>query len=70
MAKDVVGKHMIWVENPAGKRIGITYSTFKEALSQVGPLERSGYTIIEIVFSCLPIIAATSAFEQPGWSRR
>jgi hypothetical protein len=54
MAKDVVGKHMVWVEKPAGKRIGITYSTLKEALSQVEPLERSGYTVIEIVPTSLP----------------
>jgi hypothetical protein len=54
MTKDVVGKHMVWVEKPAGKRIGLAYSTLKEALSQVGPLERSGYTIIEIVPTSLP----------------
>lgn len=54
MTKDVVGKHMVWVEKPAGKRIGIAYSTLKEAMGQVAALERSGYTIIEIVPTALP----------------
>ena len=55
MAKeDVVGKHMVWVEKPAGKRIGIAYSSLKEAMGQAASLERSGYTIIEIVPTSLP----------------
>ena len=54
MAKESFGKHMVWVEKPAGTRIGIAYSTLKEAMSQVAPLERSGYTVIEIVPTELP----------------
>jgi len=55
MAKeDVVGKHMVWVEKPVGKRIGITYSTLKEAEHEAINLERNGYTIIEIVPTSLP----------------
>ena len=54
MAKDIVGKHMVWVEKPIGKRIGITYSTLKEAEDQAVALERSGYTVIEIVPTSLP----------------
>ena len=54
MAKDIVGKHMVWVEKPAGKRISVTYSTLKEAQDQSIALERMGYTVIEIVPTSLP----------------
>lgn len=54
MAKDIVGKHMVWVEKPAGKRISVTYSTLKEAEDQAVALERMGYTVIEIVPTSLP----------------
>ena len=54
MANDIVGKHMVWVQNPTGRRIGITYGTLKEAQAQAVSLERSGYTIIEIVPTSLP----------------
>jgi len=54
MAKDIIGKHMVWVEKPIGKRIGITYSTLKDAEREAVNLERNGYTIIEIVPTSLP----------------
>jgi len=54
MAKDIVGKHMVWVEKPVGTRLGITYSTLKEAELEAIKLERNGYTIIEIVPTTLP----------------
>ena len=54
MANDIVGKHMVSVTNPSGRRMGITYSTLKEAQAQAISLERSGYTIIEIVPTSLP----------------
>ena len=54
MAKDIVGKHMVWVEKPAGKRISVTYSTLDEAEDQAVALERMGYTVIEIVPTSLP----------------
>ena len=34
---------MVWAEKPVGKRIGIAYSTFKEAQLQAVSLERAGY---------------------------
>lgn len=54
MTNDIVGKHMVWVTNPTGRRMSITYSTLKEAKVQALSLERSGYTIIEIVPTSLP----------------
>ena len=54
MAKDIGGKHMVWVEKPPGKRISVTYSTLKEAQHQAVMLERDGYAIIEIVPTSLP----------------
>jgi len=54
MTNEVFGKHMVWIEKPAGKRIGIAYSSLKEAMGQAASLERSGYTIIEIVPTSLP----------------
>ena len=47
-------KHMVWVEKPIGKRIGVAYSTLKEARHQSLALERAGYKIIEIVPTDLP----------------
>lgn len=47
-------KHMVWVEKPIGTRIGIAYSTLKEAQDQTVALERDGYKIIEIVEASLP----------------
>ena len=47
-------KHMVWVEKPIGTRIGIAYSTLKEAQLQSLALERDGYKIIEIVEASLP----------------
>ena len=54
MANDIIGKHMVCVENPAGRRLSVTYSTLKEARIQAASLERSGYTILEIVPTSLP----------------
>ena len=54
MAKDIIGKHMVWVEKPAGRRFSITYSTLKEARDQAVSLERDGYAILEIVPTSLP----------------
>jgi hypothetical protein len=54
MANSTSSKHMVWVEKPAGNRIGIAYSTLKEAQLQTVALERDGYTIIEIVETSLP----------------
>jgi hypothetical protein len=45
---------MVWVEKPIGTRIGIAYSTLKEAQLQTVALERDGYRIIEIVEASLP----------------
>jgi hypothetical protein len=47
-------KHMVWVEKPIGTRIGVAYSTLKEAQLQSLALERDGYKIIEIVEATLP----------------
>ena len=54
MAKDIIGKHMVWVEKPIGTRVGIAYSTLKEAQDQSIALERDGYKIVEIVPTSLP----------------
>jgi hypothetical protein len=54
MANSTSGKHMVWVEKPIGTRVGIAYSTYKEALDQTVALERDGYKIIEIVPTSLP----------------
>jgi carboxypeptidase C (cathepsin A) len=45
---------MVWVEKPIGTRIGVAYSTLKEAQQQTVALERDGYKIIEIVEATLP----------------
>jgi hypothetical protein len=45
---------MVWVEKPIGTRIGVAYSTLKEAQLQSLALERDGYKIIEIVEATLP----------------
>lgn len=47
-------KHMVWVEKPIGTRIGVAYSTLKEAQLQSLALERDGYKVIEIVEASLP----------------
>ena len=47
-------KHMVWAEKPVGTRIGVAYSTLKEARHQSLALERAGYKIIEIVPTDLP----------------
>jgi hypothetical protein len=47
-------KHMVWVEKPIGTRIGVAYSTLKEAQDQTVALARDGYKIIEIVQTALP----------------
>jgi hypothetical protein len=54
MATSTSTKHMVWVEKPIGTRIGIGYSTLKEAQHQSLALERAGYTIIGIVETTLP----------------
>lgn len=55
MANDPSGKHLVWAEMPVtGKRIGIAYSTMKEAQSQAVSLKRDGYKILEIVPTTLP----------------
>ena len=46
---------MVWVEKPkGGRRIGIAYSTLKEAQLQAVSLERDGYSVIEILPTSLP----------------
>lgn len=47
-------KHMVQVEGPNGLRLGIGYSTLKEARHQSLALERAGYKILEIVAVALP----------------
>jgi hypothetical protein len=54
MATSTSTKHMVWVEKPPGTRIGVAYSTLKEAQQQTIALERDGYKIIEIVEATLP----------------
>ena len=54
MATSTSSKHMVWVEKPPGTRLGIAYSTLKEAQHQSLALERDGYKIIEIVATTLP----------------
>jgi hypothetical protein len=54
MATSTSTKHMVWVEKPIGTRIGVAYSTLKEAQHQTIALERDGYKIIEIVETSLP----------------
>ena len=54
MTTSTSSKHMVWVEKPIGTRIGIGYSTLKEAHHQSLALERQGYKIIEIVVTSLP----------------
>ena len=54
MINSTSNKHMVWVEKPIGTRIGVAYSTLKEAQHQSLALERDGYKIIEIVETGLP----------------
>lgn len=54
MATSTSTKHMVWIEKPIGTRIGVAYSTLKEAQHQSLALERDGYKIIEIVEATLP----------------
>lgn len=55
MTTTAIGKHMVWVEKPkGGRRIGIAYSTLKEAQLQAVSLERDGYSVIEILPTSLP----------------
>jgi hypothetical protein len=54
MATSTSTKQMVWVENPAGSRIGIAYSTLKEAQHQSLALGRAGYKVLEIVATELP----------------
>jgi hypothetical protein len=54
MTQSTSGKHMVWAEKPVGKRVGIAYSTLKEAQDQALALGRDGYKIIEIVPTTLP----------------
>jgi hypothetical protein len=54
MATSTSTKHMVWVEKPIGTRIGVAYSTLKEAQHQSLALERDGYKVIEIVEATLP----------------
>ena len=54
MATSTSTKHMVWVEKPIGTRIGVAYSTLKEAQLQSLALERDGYKIIGIVEASLP----------------
>ena len=54
MATSTSTKHMVWVEKPIGTRIGVAYSTLKEAQLQSLALERDGYKVIEIVEANLP----------------
>lgn len=55
MTTAAIGKHMVWVEKPkGGRRIGIGYSTLKEAQLQAVSLERDGYSVIEILPTSLP----------------
>jgi hypothetical protein len=54
MTNSTSNKHMVWVEKPIGTRIGIGYSTLKEAKHQSLALERDGYKVIEITATSLP----------------
>lgn len=54
MANSTSDKQMVRVEGPTGLRIGIAYSTLKEAQHQSLALERAGYKILEIVSMALP----------------
>ena len=54
MTTSTITKHMLSVEKPIGTRIGVAYSTLKEAQHQTIALERDGYKIIEIVEATLP----------------
>lgn len=54
MTNSTSNKHMVWVEKPIGNRIGIGYSTLKEAQHQSLALERDGYKVIEITAASLP----------------
>jgi hypothetical protein len=54
VVKESIGKHAVLVDSPTGRRISMTYSTLKEAEGQAASLERSGYTVIEIVQTTLP----------------
>ena len=47
-------KHMVLVEGPTGQRLGIGYSTLKEARHQSLVLERADYKILDIVAVALP----------------
>jgi len=54
MTNSTSNKHMVWVEKPIGTRIGIGYSTLKEAQHQSLALERDGYKVIETTATALP----------------
>ena len=55
MADDTGGKHTVWTTRPVnGARLGIAYSTLKEAKVQAVALARDGYKILEIVPTTLP----------------
>ena len=54
MINSTSNKHMVWVEKPIGTRIGVAYSTLKEAQHQSLALERDGYKVIEITATTLP----------------
>jgi len=54
MSNSTSTKHMVWIEKPIGTRIGVAYSTLKEAQHQTIALERHGYKIISIVETALP----------------
>jgi hypothetical protein len=56
MANEIVGKHMVWTKNPTtGNRIGLSYSTLKEAKGKAIALEQAGYEILEILPTSLPV---------------
>ena len=54
MTNSTSSKYSVRVESPMGVRLGIAYSTLKEAQHQAIALERSGYKIFEIIASELP----------------
>jgi hypothetical protein len=55
MAKDVLGKHMVWARAPgATAPIGLGYSSRTEAEAEAEKLKRTGYKILRIKPITLP----------------
>jgi hypothetical protein len=54
MTTSTSSKHLVSVEDGSGRRIGIAYSTRKEAEIQVVSLTRDGYKVLGIELMELP----------------